>query len=97
MRLFVARCSRRSCSAPLQARTFAGVEIAPPLPAKPVTDTFFGVPVEDPYRFLEDTSDPVVQQWMRGQADAPRPCSRRFPRAMPCSRASRKSMLPSRR
>lgn len=56
--------------ASLQARTFAGVEVAPPLPANPVTDTYFGVTVEDPYRFLEDTSDPAVQQWMRGQADA---------------------------
>ncbi len=56
--------------ASLHARTFAGVDVAPPLPAKLVTDTFFGVTVEDPYRFLEDTSDPAVQQWMRGQADA---------------------------
>jgi prolyl oligopeptidase len=55
---------------PLHARTFAGVEIAPPLPAKPVIDTYFGVPVEDPYRFLEDTGEPAVQQWMRGQANA---------------------------
>jgi prolyl oligopeptidase len=53
-----------------QAATFAGVDVAPPLPPKPVVDTFFGVSVEDPYRFLEDTSDPVVAQWMRAQADA---------------------------
>jgi len=55
---------------PLHAATFAGVEVAPPLPAKPVVDTYFGTSVEDPYRFLEDTGDPVVQTWMRAQADA---------------------------
>ena len=53
-----------------QAATFAGVEVAPPLPAKPVVDRFFGTAVEDPYRFLEDTGDPVVAKWMRSQADA---------------------------
>jgi len=49
---------------------YAGVEFAPPLPAKIVSDTHWGVAVEDPYRFLEDTNDPVVQKWMRDQADA---------------------------
>ena len=41
-----------------------------PLPARPVVDTYWGVSVEDPYRFLEDTADPDVQRWMRAQADA---------------------------
>ncbi len=54
----------------VDARTVAGVEVAPPLPANPVIDTHFGIAVEDPYRFLEDTADPAVQRWMRGQADA---------------------------
>ena len=54
----------------LRAATFAGVEIPAPLPARPVVDTYWGVSVEDPYRFLEDTTDHEVQRWMRAQADA---------------------------
>ncbi|HEX4885939.1 MAG TPA: S9 family peptidase, partial [Casimicrobiaceae bacterium] len=52
------------------AATFAGVEVPPPLPPKPVVDTHWGVRVEDPYRFLETTSDPDVQAWMKVQATA---------------------------
>ncbi len=52
------------------AATFLGVEVAAPLPAKNVVDTYWGTPVDDPYRFLEDTKDPLVQSWMKGQADA---------------------------
>ena len=51
----------------------------PPLAGPPVTDTFWGVAVADPYRFLEDTSDASVQQWMRGQADATREALDRIP------------------
>lgn len=32
-----------------------------------VTETLFGVRVDDPYRWLEDASDPRVQEWMRAQ------------------------------
>jgi prolyl oligopeptidase len=56
--------------APAHAATYAGVDVPPPLPAKPVVDTHWGVTVEDPYRFLEDTADPAIQRWMRAQADA---------------------------
>jgi prolyl oligopeptidase len=52
------------------AATFAGVEVPPPLSAQPVTDTYFDVQVTDPYRFLEDTKDARVQQWMKAEADA---------------------------
>jgi prolyl oligopeptidase len=34
-----------------------------------VTDTFFGTPVTDPYRWLEDLSDSSVVQWLRAQGD----------------------------
>ena len=54
----------------LRAATFAGVDVPAPLPARTVVDTYWGVSVEDPYRFLEDTADPDVQRWMRAQADA---------------------------
>jgi len=53
-----------------QAATFAGVDVPPPLPPQPVVDVHWGVSVEDPYRFLEDTADPRVQAWMKKQADA---------------------------
>jgi prolyl oligopeptidase len=36
-------------------------------PRKPVRDTYHGVTVEDPYRWLEDADDPEVQQWVREQ------------------------------
>jgi prolyl oligopeptidase len=52
------------------AAAFAGVEVPPPPAPRPVTETFWGVAVEDPYRFLENTSDPEIQAFMRGQADA---------------------------
>jgi prolyl oligopeptidase len=48
----------------------AGVEIPPPLPAQPVTDTYWGVEVVDPYRFLENAKDPAIQTWLRAQATA---------------------------
>lgn len=52
------------------ATTFAGVEL-PPLPEpRPVTETHWGVAIEDPYRFLENTADPDVRKYMRAQADA---------------------------
>src|SRR5689334_20829806 len=55
---------------PASAAIVAGVDVPAPLAPKPVSDTFFGVAVEDPYRFLEDTKDPAVVQWMQSQADA---------------------------
>ena len=66
----VAAVMALTTSTTLLAARYAGVDFAPPLPATIVSDTHWGVTVEDPYRFLEDTSDPVVQKWMRGQADA---------------------------
>ena len=36
---------------------------------RPVTDTYFGTEVVDPYRYLENLADPQVQAWMKGQAD----------------------------
>ncbi len=50
--------------------TFAGVTVPAPLPAAATQETHHGITVADPYRFLEDVKNPVVQQWMRAQADA---------------------------
>ena len=69
--------SARSLFAPLGlaaasafAATYAGVEVPPPAAPKVVTDTYWGVQVEDPYRFLEETTSPEVQAYMKAQADA---------------------------
>ncbi len=34
-----------------------------------VVDTHWGVPVHDPYRWMEDAKDPRVLEWIKGQAD----------------------------
>ena len=41
----------------------------PPVAAvRPVTDTYFGTDVVDPYRHLEKLKDPDVQSWMKAQS-----------------------------
>lgn len=52
------------------AATVAGVEMPAPHPPCPVTDTYWGEKVEDPYRCLENTADAAVQAYMKAQADA---------------------------
>ena len=60
------------CLAPAAAlaATFAGVEVPPPPAPRVVVDTYWNTPVEDPYRFLEDTADPEVQKMMKAQSEA---------------------------
>jgi prolyl oligopeptidase len=41
---------------------------APATAAKPVTDTYHGVAVVDPYRWLEDASSPDVKAWNDAQS-----------------------------
>lgn len=38
-------------------------------PVQPVTDTHFGTPVVDNYRYMENLKDPEVQKWMKAQAE----------------------------
>lgn len=56
---------------PTAAATTAATPAAlPPLPATPkvpVTDTYFGTQVVDPYRWLERWSDPKVQAWSNAE------------------------------
>src|SRR5258708_6178037 len=40
----------------------------PVAPVRPVTDTYFGTPVVDNYRWMEDLKSPEVQTWMQAQA-----------------------------
>src|ERR1035438_2372794 len=40
----------------------------PVAPLRPVTDTYFGTPVVDNYRYMEKLDDPEVQNWMKAQA-----------------------------
>ena len=55
----------------LAAVAFDAAALAPPAPApvRPVTDTYFGVEVKDPYRYMENMGDPEVVAWMKAQAD----------------------------
>jgi len=39
-----------------------------PLAVRSVADTYFGVTVQDPYRYLENLKDPEVIAWMKGEA-----------------------------
>jgi prolyl oligopeptidase len=41
----------------------------PVAPVRPVTDTYFGTPVVDNYRYMENLKDPDVQAWMKAQDD----------------------------
>jgi prolyl oligopeptidase len=43
------------------------LEAAPPTPAKPVTDTYFGTHVVDDYQWLENRDDPAVSRWVEAQ------------------------------
>jgi prolyl oligopeptidase len=54
---------------------------APPAkaPVRDVTDTHFGVAVDDPYRYLEDLKDPGVAAWIKAQAHYTREVLDRVP------------------
>jgi prolyl oligopeptidase len=41
----------------------------PVAPVRNVPETFFGTTVDDPYRWLEDTDAPEVEEWMRAHSD----------------------------
>ncbi len=64
---------KRSLTAALIVLATTGPAVAadaPPVPpGRPVTDTFFGTAVADPYRWLEDTKAPEVAQWMKAASE----------------------------
>lgn len=57
---------------PMSADTAELPAFPAPPPGEPVTETRFGITTVDPYRRLEDLDDPLVQAWMRAQADRTR-------------------------
>ena len=71
------------CSVQIHAQTsgfrFAGIDVPPPMPVQNVQDVYWGVTVDDPYRFLEQVKDPAVMSWMKGQAEATDSILKRIP------------------
>lgn len=51
----------------------------PVAPIQPVTDDYFGVRITDPYRYMENLSDPKVLAWMKAQAAYTRATLDRIP------------------
>ena len=51
----------------------------PKTPVREVTEDYFGTKVTDPYRWLENTSDPQVVAWMKAQNDYTREALTRIP------------------
>jgi prolyl oligopeptidase len=51
----------------------------PKTPVRAVIDNYFGTNVVDPYRWLENTSDPEVVAWMKAQNDYTRAVLARIP------------------
>jgi len=51
----------------------------PPTPVREVTEEFFGTKVNDPYRWLENTSDPEVIAWLKAQNDYAREALSKIP------------------
>ncbi len=52
----------------LSLTVFGQVKL-PNTPVREVTEDYFGTKVTDPYRWLENTSDPEVVSWMKSQND----------------------------
>jgi prolyl oligopeptidase len=51
----------------------------PKTPVRDVTEDYFGTKVSDPYRWLENTSDPDVVSWMKAQNDYTREALSKIP------------------
>jgi len=63
----------------LAAGVMASAQTPPAAPVRNVADTYFGVTVRDPYRYLENMKDPEAVAWMKAQADFTRATLDRIP------------------
>jgi prolyl oligopeptidase len=61
------------------APPIAGIDVPPPLPPVEFVDRYWGQAIPDPWQHLENLRDPVVQSWLRGQADATQEILNRIP------------------
>jgi len=53
----------------LACATAVSAQVPPVAPVRNVVDEYWGVKVDDPYRYMENIKDPEVQAWFKGQAD----------------------------
>jgi prolyl oligopeptidase len=51
----------------------------PLAPVRTVTDTYFGTPVDDPYRYFENKNKPEVARWMKAQSERAHATLERIP------------------
>ncbi|HUO08293.1 MAG TPA: prolyl oligopeptidase family serine peptidase [Phycisphaerae bacterium] len=56
-----------------------GQSAPPAAPMRPVVDDYFGVKVTDPYRYMENLSDPEVLAWFKAQGQYARKCLNALP------------------
>jgi protease II len=62
------RCLAALTVVALPALVLAGAQKAPPTaPVRPVVDTYFEIPVADPYRWMEGTENAERAEWMAEQ------------------------------
>ena len=65
------KCAAGIAIAGMSLAVFAATSAAAPpvAPVKEVVDTYHGVAVKDPYRYMENVRAPEVQAWMKAQGD----------------------------
>jgi prolyl oligopeptidase len=84
--LFMQRLLRALVILSVSSPFFASAQTTQPkAPVRNVTDDYFGTKVVDPYRWLENQSDPEVVAWMKAQND--------YTRAMLASIPGRSKLL----
>lgn len=69
MTLFSHSISPRVLGAVLLLGQGLALALPPAAPVKPVTETYFGTSVTDPYRYMEDPSNEEVKVWAKAQSD----------------------------
>ncbi len=68
-----------SASLLLLSTSICGQDNPPKAAIHEVTDTYFGMKIVDPYRWIEDAKSPETAAWMKGQADYTRAYLDRLP------------------